>query len=170
MATGLDDSVTARLETDSTCGESLLADRPTQEAMLSSNSTTNSKYAGTSTQSLTPNKRISTTGSYEGLWIAECLALLTSVACVIAIAVLLTLHDGQPLSEWVFYFTLNTALAVIGTTAKACLLLAVTASIGQVKWNVFRQQSSDLSFFDLVDRASRGPLGNLELLFTRPKS
>ncbi|KAK7931529.1 hypothetical protein PG985_002241 [Apiospora marii] len=43
-------------------------------------------------------------------------------------------------------------------------MYAVSAAIGQVKWNWFRAQRRPLHHFELLDEASRGPLGSLSIL------
>ena len=45
------------------------------------------------------------------------------------------------------------------------MLLAVTESIGQAKWLLFRKQSRILADFKTIDEASRGPWGAFQLLY-----
>lgn len=44
------------------------------------------------------------------------------------------------------------------------MLLAVTASIGQAKWLLQRKDAQNLMGFNIIDKASRGPWGSLQLL------
>ena len=48
---------------------------------------------------------------------------------------------------------------------KTSMLLAVTESIGQAKWLLFRKQNRNLADFKTIDEASRGPWGAFQLLY-----
>lgn len=47
------------------------------------------------------------------------------------------------------------------------MLFAVSSAMGQVKWDWIREQHRPLRDLDLLDEASRGPLGSIEMLFHR---
>ncbi|KAL1311529.1 hypothetical protein AAFC00_001650 [Neodothiora populina] len=104
-------------------------------------------------------------GRVDTWWIWEIACLLLSTACFITIAVVSKIHDGQEISTWTFYLSLNTLVSSLGTAARTSMLLAISAALGQGKWNWFSRRSAKLSTFDLLDSASRGPLGSLLLLF-----
>lgn len=89
------------------------------------------------------------------------------MACLITIAILLLVHDGKPVTALTFYltFSLNTIVALLGSTImKTALLSAVSAAMGQNKWLWVKKKQSPLALFELVDNASRGPLGSVKLL------
>lgn len=79
-------------------------------------------------------------------------------------AVLAT-FDGQALPDLPLGITLNTVLAFLVTLTKALFMLAVTESIGQLKWNLFHEQDRPLLDMQLYDDASRGIRGSILLLF-----
>lgn len=104
-------------------------------------------------------------GRAETWCIAEILCLLLAVGCLVGIAVVLHIHNGQPLSSWTFYLSLNTLVSTLGTVARTSMLFATSAALGQGKWTWFRKKTSSFATFNLLDDASRGPLGSLKLLF-----
>jgi hypothetical protein len=59
----------------------------------------------------------------------------------------------------------NTVVAILAATSKSLLMFAVSAGIGQVKWNWFGQRDRRLIDLELLDEASRGPLGSVQVLF-----
>lgn len=97
-------------------------------------------------------------------WLAEILACCISIACIVAIAIMLQLHDGQPFSSWTFYFSINTVISTLGTAARASILFAISAGISQYKW-VWSKRGGRLVTFEAIDNASRGPYGSLRLIF-----
>ena len=74
-------------------------------------------------------------------------------------------ENGRPLASWKFAFTLNTIVAALGTVARTTLAFAISACIGQQKWNWFRRKSDRLVAFERFDEASRGPYGGAKLFF-----
>lgn len=89
-------------------------------------------------------------------WAWEALAMALSIACLIAIAVVLRSHEGKPTHPMPYGVTLNAIISTLATATKTSLLCAVGGAVGQVKWDWFRKRRSlfDLQSFDDV---SRGP-------------
>lgn len=106
-----------------------------------------------------------TTSRLEAWWIFEIGGLLVSIVCITLIVALLRMHDGIPFSSWAFYFSLNTVVSVLGSIARATLLVAVSASIAQGKWIWFRKRSDSVNMFEIIDSASREALGSLRLIW-----
>ncbi|GAB1318532.1 hypothetical protein MFIFM68171_08742 [Madurella fahalii] len=81
------------------------------------------------------------------------------------------MHDEKPLSEWKFAASINTVISVLGVVSRAALVFAVSSSLGQHKWNWFRERHDELRVFVKFDEASRGLLGSLNLhLWSRVRS
>ncbi|KAF2148064.1 hypothetical protein K461DRAFT_298162 [Myriangium duriaei CBS 260.36] len=107
-------------------------------------------------------------GRTETLWLMECAATIISVLCFTATIVVLRVYDGHLLAGWTFYFSINTIVAILAVITKSCFLFAMSAAISQSKWNWFHQRNDRLHLFDLIDQASRGPLGNIKFLLSSP--
>lgn len=103
-------------------------------------------------------------GRAESWCIAEILCLLLAVGCLVCIAVVVRIHDGQPLSSWDFYLSLNTLVSTLGAVARTSVLFATSVASGQGKWTWFQKRASSFATFDLLDNASRGPHGIFKLL------
>jgi hypothetical protein len=97
-------------------------------------------------------------------WLSEILSCVLSLLCVIAIAVVLAIYDGQLAPNWPLGITLNALLALLTSLAKLALLAPTMEGIGQLRWQWFSQQHRKLTDFDLFDQASRGTFGGLKLL------
>lgn len=97
-------------------------------------------------------------------WLCEILSTATSLCCTLALAILLSHVQNQPYDEWRFYIGLNPTISTLTTIARGTLLLSVSACLSQGKWLQFVRRSQ-LYAVDLFDRASRGPLGALAILF-----
>lgn len=111
-----------------------------------------------------PAQRVTTT-TVNTFWILEIAGVIVSIACLTAIVVILAIHDGQPFSSWWFYLSLNTVVSILATTSKTSAVLAVTASISQGKWNVFKAGPQPLKLFQDIDQASRGGMGSLRAIW-----
>jgi hypothetical protein len=99
-------------------------------------------------------------------WILELAALCLSICSLAAAIILLTYENGKPLNQWRFPTSINTVISALGVVSKASLAFAISASIGQHKWNWFRVHRDDIRVFETFDEASRGPWGSLNLLFS----
>lgn len=97
------------------------------------------------------------------IWTFEIFAALLSLGFLGAIFGILHYGDNKRLSEWKLYISPNALVSFIGTLARACMLFIAAAVISQMKWLYFKQDRP-LSDFDLLDSASRGPLGSLMVL------
>lgn len=103
-------------------------------------------------------------------WILELGALLLSSSALFTAIAILASRQGKLATDWSFPTSINTVVAVLGAVNKATLAFAVSACIGQHKWNLFRTKSGKLGLFERFDEASRGPWGSLWLiLHTRGK-
>ncbi|KAK3299163.1 uncharacterized protein B0H64DRAFT_316859 [Chaetomium fimeti] len=94
--------------------------------------------------------------------------MASSLACMAAIVAILVTTKDRPLSEWDFYFSIPATLAFLGLIAKSTAAIGVGACISQYKWLYFKRKPRKLTDLDLLEEASRGPLGSLILLARRP--
>jgi hypothetical protein len=97
------------------------------------------------------------------VWTFEILAALLSLGFLSAIFGILHYGNNKRLSEWKLYISPNALVSFIGTLARACMLFIAATVISQMKWLYFKR-NRPLSDFDLLDSASRGPLGSLMVL------
>ncbi|KAL8685577.1 MAG: hypothetical protein Q9224_005763 [Gallowayella concinna] len=100
----------------------------------------------------------------EDTWYLSALAVLGSTLALGAIATLLSIYNGTPIFKW-HGVTLNAIVAVLAVTLKGLLAFAISDAIGQSKWIWFSRQQRPLQDLALIDSASRGPLGSLQLLY-----
>lgn len=98
-------------------------------------------------------------------WLLEIVSIFISVLSIVAISALLGYYNGKLLFKW-HNITLNTVISIFATLARISLILAVSSSIGQWRWNWFLKRSRPLTDIDVLDSASRGLFGSLQLMWT----
>lgn len=98
-------------------------------------------------------------------WLPELFAVLVSVGSLLAIVAVLRREDGKPISEWSLAVPLNAVIATLGTLSRTTLAFALSACVGQQKWNWLRVRSDHLVSWTRFDEASRGPWGATRLFF-----
>jgi hypothetical protein len=94
-------------------------------------------------------------------WLFEMASWCISAACMIAIICIYLQIRNHPLSSSGSYLTLAN---VLGKVSSAALIVPTSEALGQLKWNWFHE-SKAMWDFEIFDKASRGPLGALMLLF-----
>ena len=90
-------------------------------------------------------------------WWWEIAPILLSIMCTFAMVIVLARIEDTPLDDWKFSIQLNSLIAILTTTSKAAMLVAVTTAIGQLKWLHFTARRDHLLNFQRFDDASRGP-------------
>jgi hypothetical protein len=98
------------------------------------------------------------------LWTPEVFACCTSILSLFALIALVTVCDEKAIFDW-HGITLNTVIAILTGTGKASLLFAMEAVTGQWKWISFCNSDQLLINFEWLDNASRGPWGNLQMIW-----
>lgn len=98
-------------------------------------------------------------------WQLEVAAALLSVSALLGIILLLPFYAGRPVSSWTFFLSINTVIAILGTTSRATLAFVASAALAQEKWNWFRSHDENIIAFDRFDEASKGPWGSARLLW-----
>ncbi|KAK2041977.1 hypothetical protein LZ31DRAFT_442935, partial [Colletotrichum somersetense] len=99
------------------------------------------------------------------VWWMEIFSSILALGCIIALVVVLSIYQGQPLSRWPKLISVNSLIAISTAIFKASLILPVAEGLGQLKWNWFNR-SRKLGDLVLFENACRGPWGSL-LLLTR---
>ncbi|KAK7926935.1 hypothetical protein PG985_003933 [Apiospora marii] len=97
-------------------------------------------------------------------WTAEIFSLAAAAAFMGAMVGLVFAHDKKPQDNWNAPITLNALVSVLSVAVKGCLLFSVCEAVGQWKWLLFARNHRPLIYFERVDRASRGPLGCVNIL------
>ena len=98
-----------------------------------------------------------------GSWVLEIIAIVVSAGAIFAIIALLHRENGRSLTGWKLVVSLNTVVAALGTLARTTLAFALSACIGQQKWNWLRRKPDGLVAWERFDEASRGPWGGTRL-------
>jgi hypothetical protein len=96
-------------------------------------------------------------------WLFEVLSWCVSALCMAAVVIIYVQLKDAPLYGR-FSGLLLTLANVFGKIASAALIVPTTEAIGQLKWNWFHN-SKAMWDFEIFDKASRGPLGAVMLLF-----
>ena len=91
--------------------------------------------------------------------------LLFSIACFIAICIVLMVFQNKVRPEMAYDLSLNAIVSVLATGCKSALILVVGEAICQLKWLHFgNSEHKKLSDMQEFEEASRGPLGSLTIL------
>jgi hypothetical protein len=104
--------------------------------------------------------------AFRDNFVLELLSLIGSSLSLMGMFVVLASYDNHPVFDW-HGVTLNAVVSVLSTAFKSFLILAVSEAISQGKWIVFSRARSRLDDFDLIDRASRGPVGCAQAIIRR---
>ncbi|QYS94323.1 hypothetical protein H0G86_001660 [Trichoderma simmonsii] len=98
-------------------------------------------------------------------WWIESITICISFACMATLVCILALFQDRLSTDWSFFISLNATIAIAITAAKATLLATVSVCLSQEKWNRFRNKAHHLQDLAVIDTASRGPLGAIQMLF-----
>lgn len=96
-------------------------------------------------------------------WLLQISAIIGSILAIVAIGILLAHYEGTPVFDW-GGVTLNAIVAVFSALSKAMLAYTLAECLGQARWIWFSRKARPLNDINLVDEASRGPLGSLKIL------
>ncbi|OQE23250.1 hypothetical protein PENSTE_c009G08821 [Penicillium steckii] len=98
-------------------------------------------------------------------WLFEWITLVFSIACFIAISIILWIYDGKERPELVHGLSLNTIISALATGCKSSLVLVIGEAISQLKWLWYQDPNQrQLVGMQRFDAASRGPLGSLMII------
>jgi hypothetical protein len=99
-------------------------------------------------------------------WTWELVSVLVAIGLLVAIATLLTSHDGKPTPDWGTRLNLNALLALLSTILRAMMVVIVSQIICQQKWDWYSNNTRPLSDLQQFDSGSRGSFGALLLIPT----
>jgi hypothetical protein len=119
--------------------------------------------------SRTPSS-ISRTRMHRYTWWFEFMSLVSSAAAIGVTVAVLLYFDGRTIPHWATAgsgLSLNSILSVFSTVSRACLLVPIDQSIGQLYWLAISHSGRQLSEAELYNEASRGPYGAVKLLWKR---
>ncbi|ODM19713.1 hypothetical protein SI65_04699 [Aspergillus cristatus] len=102
-------------------------------------------------------------------WYGETLLLSFSFLSFLAIVIVLAVYDQKPSPSLKWGLKLNTIISILATACKSSLIFVVSEAIGQLKWIWFWTGKRNLKTLQTFDEASRGPLGSVSVLFSRPQ-
>lgn len=105
----------------------------------------------------------------QDTWFNEVFLMVFSFFAFLAIIVVLAVYDHRPVPDFKYGLKLNTIISILAIASKSSLIFVVSASIGQLKWIWFQTGKRRLKSLQAFDEASRGPLGSISVLFSRPK-
>jgi hypothetical protein len=101
----------------------------------------------------------------------EITAIIFSLACAVAIVVVLSVYNNPTTPKLPRDVTLNALVSVLATGSKGGLLFATSSCLGQLKWIWYTaDQPRSLAHVETFDEASRGPLGALSLVIFGPRN
>ena len=96
-------------------------------------------------------------------WAFEIAAITITLGALLAIIFVLHRENGKSLSSWTLAVTLNTVIATLSTLARSTLAFALSACMGQLKWNWLHGRADQIQAWERFDGASRGPWGATRL-------
>ena len=100
-------------------------------------------------------------------WLCESIAMCFSVVCLVTIAFVVDIYDGERIPKLISGLTINAIISVLSTASGASLVFVISATMGQLKWCWLRSSSRHIRDIQAMDDASRGPLGALGVLACR---
>ncbi|KAJ5520474.1 hypothetical protein N7463_000927 [Penicillium fimorum] len=100
---------------------------------------------------------------WSGSWAWEIGSVTLAVVGLVLLVAFLVTINNTPYATWKYTVSPNTIVSIIVTITKAAVLVAVSSCLGQLKWNLF-QNPAPLYHIQVIDQASRGPWGSLEVL------
>ncbi|KEQ69644.1 hypothetical protein M436DRAFT_12597, partial [Aureobasidium namibiae CBS 147.97] len=92
-------------------------------------------------------------------WWREVIAMLISIAALVAICGILFAYQNQPLSAWRFRYLPNSIVSQLMTISRSALMFSTASNISQALWDYVPQEPWALIEVQSFDDASRGPYG-----------
>ena len=99
----------------------------------------------------------------ERWWLSELLAWLASALTLIAIAIILGAYNEKPKPTLRGGITLNALIAVLLKIGTSCMIVPLSAALGQWKWNRVGEERS-LGEFSLISDAGQSPWASIKLI------
>ncbi|KAI3390999.1 hypothetical protein diail_8133 [Diaporthe ilicicola] len=99
-----------------------------------------------------------------GSWVWEIVAMVFAIGAVASIIALLARYEGKSLPSWPYEITLNALIAVLTTVANAAMTVPLSSGLGQLKWDRMKNGHAPLADMEVLDEASRGAWGAINML------
>lgn len=128
---------------------------------ISKESKSGTGYSRLSSSSKLKNLRVP---RKTGSWFWEVVATVIAIGAVASIIALLARYEGQPLPSWPYAITLNALIAVLTTVANAAMAVPLSSGLGQLKWERMKNSYARLADMEVLDEASRGAWGAINML------
>ena len=96
-------------------------------------------------------------------WTMPILGIVGSTSLTVTITILLTYYNNKPVFDW-HGVRLNAIVSIMTTISKALLAFVLDECLGQAKWIWLSRQRQPLNDLNVIDQASRGPLGCCKIL------
>ena len=100
-------------------------------------------------------------------WVYEILASIVSLTALAAIFGVLHHYNSSDVDLWSHTWALSSLVGFLATISQITMAVPLGSGISQLKWTWYRN-SQKLTDLDKFDQGSRGPLGSVKLLFSRP--
>ncbi|KAE9365152.1 hypothetical protein N431DRAFT_563141 [Stipitochalara longipes BDJ] len=103
-------------------------------------------------------------GSFLDYWWKAIIACIFMVCALMAIILILALHQDRPLPNWPLTITINSLVSIMVVILKSSMLAIVASGLAQTKWLWF-EKPRPLSQYSTYDKASVGPPEAAQLLW-----
>jgi hypothetical protein len=130
------------------------------KSMRASNLPVQRKYGNRATHTKSSQR------SFLRSWFFEIIAVMISILSFQAAIGVMIWANNKPLANWHFQFSVNTIVSILTIVSRTTLAFAMSACLGQQKWNLVSGRPQKLAIFEHFDAASRGPLGGLRLFIS----
>lgn len=165
-------SSTPTLATDTLQPPVTARGRPAPKGSVSANYTAipteDGQTGGKHTDTTRPKPRRGCWEAFQDFtWGFELLALLFAMASTIAVCVILGHANNRLLSDWTLPIQPNSLISVFSTLAKAALMVPIASVVSQMKW-IWFEEPRNLANLQSFDKASRGPWGAANLMWSLP--
>jgi hypothetical protein len=100
-------------------------------------------------------------------WVYEILASVISLTMLAATYGILKHYNSTDVDAWSHSWQLNSLIGLLATIIQIAMAVPLASGISQLKWLWYRDVRK-LTDLDRFDQSSRGPIGSVLLLFSRP--
>jgi hypothetical protein len=101
---------------------------------------------------------------FRDWWALEVGSIVLGTCCIIFIAMMLHMVDGQEMVKWKLGISLDALLSLLSGFTKSCLLMPTAEALGQLRWPFDAQDKKRAIDIERIDKASRGTWGSVVLL------
>lgn len=102
---------------------------------------------------------------WNGSWVWEITGATLSMICMALLVGFLKYVDGKMYQDWEYSISPNAVASVIVTIAKGAVLIPVSSCLSQMKWNHSESRPRPIYNMQMLDQASRGPWGAIEVIW-----